>query len=170
MLSTRPLASLIISVFLFFMYFITILGGYFSYVMPMLSWQTTSLQTFFLLYYAFSPIILNFWILSYLIQLPRATQTFVTMMLLFVLGASLFVSGLGFYKLKKWAYIFTVSYAIYNIILPFIPPNLNLNVIYTLSSLTSNTILIQISHVIPAIIGFALLLYLPGDIRKRFEL
>lgn len=169
-MSTRPMGSLIISIFLYFMSFMTIIGGYLSYLMPMLSWQETNLQTYLFLFYAFSPSLLTSWILSYLFQLPRTTQTFVTMILLFVLGVSLFVSGIGFYKLKKWAYIFTVSYAIYNIILPFIPPNLNLNVIYTLSSLTSNTILIQISNFIPAIIGFALLIYLPGDIRKKFEL
>lgn len=169
-MSTRPVGSLIISFFLFFMSFVTILGGYLSYLMPMLSWQETSLQTYFFLYYAFSPSLLNYWILSYLIQLPRTTQTLVTMILLFILGVSLSISGIGFYKLEKWAYILTVSYAVYNIILPFIPPYLNLNVIYTLFSLTSNVILIQISNIIPAIIGFVLLLYLLGDIRKRFEL
>ncbi|MFB0559711.1 MAG: hypothetical protein ACETWM_00575 [Candidatus Lokiarchaeia archaeon] len=169
-MSTRPLGVVIISIFLFFISFLTIIGGYISYLMPMLGWQETNLRTFLILYYTSSPSLLLYWILSYLIQLPRTTQTLTTMIILFVLGVSLFVSGIGFYKLKKWAYLFTISYAIYNIILPFIPPYLNLNVIYTLFSLTNNTILIQISNVIPAIFGFAILLYLPGNIRKRFEL
>ncbi|MGQ9722640.1 MAG: hypothetical protein ACUVXA_15115 [Candidatus Jordarchaeum sp.] len=168
-MSTKPLGSLIISIFLFLMSFITILGSYLSYLMPMLSWTEKSLQTYFFLYYAFSPSVLNLWILSYLTQLPKTTQALATMILLFFLGAGLFVSSIGFYKLKKWAYIFTVAYALYNIVIPFIPPTLNLNVLYTLASLTTSTILIQICQVLPAFIGFTLLLYLPGEIRKRFE-
>jgi hypothetical protein len=150
------------------MSFITILSGYLSYLMPMLSWQEINLQTFFLIY-IYSPDLLISWVLSSLIQLLSATQTLVIMIILFALGVSLFVSGIGFYKQKKWAFIFTVCYAVFNLILPFVPANLNLNALYFLSSLTSNIILVQISHYVPAIIGFALLIYLPGDIRKRFE-
>nr|MDO8082640.1 hypothetical protein [Candidatus Freyarchaeota archaeon] len=167
-MSGKPLGLIIISVFLFSMSFITILGGYLSYLMPMLNWQEINLQTGFLIL-VYSPDILVSWVFSYLIQLLSGTQTLVTIIILFALGVSLFVSGVGFYKQKKWAFIFTVCYAGFNIILPFTPPSLNLNLLYFLSSLTSNIILIQISRFIPAIIGFALLIYLPGDILKRFE-
>lgn len=159
---------IIISFYLFLMSFITILSVCLSYLMPMLSWQEISLQTSFLIY-VYSPDILVFWFFSCLIQLFSGIQTFVNMLILFALGVSLFLSGVGFYKQKKWAYIFTVCYAVVNIILPFTPLGLNLNVLYFLSSLTSDIILIQVSRYIPAIIGFTLLIYLPGDIRKKFE-
>lgn len=167
-MSEKPLGLLIISVFLFSMSFITIISGYLSYLMPMFNWQEINFQTFFVVY-IFSPDLLISWVFSYLIQLLSGAQTLLIMMTLFVLGVSLFVSGVGFYRQKRWAFIFTACYAVFNLILPFIPANLNLNALYFLSSLTSNIVLIEISHYIPVLIGFVLLIYLPGDIRKRFE-
>jgi len=135
----------------------------------MLNWEKTSLLTSLFLYYGYSPNLLTAWAAMYLIHLPRTTQTLITMVVFFILGGALFVSAIGFYLLKKWAFFFTVAYAVFNIIIPFFPPTLNLNVIYVLLSLTSNTLLVQFSYYAPAIIGFALLLYLPGNIRSRFE-
>ncbi|MHA1208905.1 MAG: hypothetical protein ACTSSA_08370 [Candidatus Freyarchaeota archaeon] len=168
-MSERPLGLIIISIFLLIMSIVTLVGGCLSYLIPMLNWEKTSLLTSLFLYYGYSPNLLTAWAAMYLIQLPRTTQTLITMVVLFILGGALFVSAIGFYLLKKWAFFFAVAYAVFNIIIPFIPPTLNLNVIYVLFSLTSNTLLVQFSYYAPAIIGFALLLYLPGNIRSRFE-
>lgn len=164
----KPWDIMIISIFLFFMSFMTILSGYLSSLLPVLNWQVMSFQTGFLVY-VYSPDLLSSWILSYLLQLPSIPQILVIMIALFVLGVGLFVSGIGFYRQKRWAFYFTGCYAAFNLILPFIPAGLNLNVLYFLSSLTSNLILVQISYYIPLAFGFVILFYLPGSIRQRFE-
>ncbi|MHA1208904.1 MAG: hypothetical protein ACTSRF_06695 [Candidatus Freyarchaeota archaeon] len=99
-----------------------------------------------------------------------------------ILGVLFVLAALGLWRMKNWARLVTISYAILSVtfsFIPFLPATgyygysfFNINIIFVLFTLLPSQYVFlpyYLVMLIPLILGIVILMYLNGDVKYEFE-